>query len=738
VFTETWTLDRLMTMTDEQIASEQGLDGPPNVWHMRPGKPYPLGATWDGLGVNFVLYSEHAERVELVLFDQAGDGQPSQVLELPERTGPLWHGYLPGVRPGQLYGYRLHGPYRPQEGHRFNPHKVLLDPYAKAIGRPLKTWGASLFGYDPGHPDRDLSFSTADSAAFAPLGAVITDNFMWGDDRPPQIPWSETIIYETHVKGISYRHPEVPQKLRGTYLGLVSDPVLDHLKRLGVTTIQLLPVHAIVQDERLVRQGLVNYWGYNTLSYFAPEPRYSTNGPLTAVRDFKMMVRALHAEGFEVIIDVVYNHTGEGSSLGPTLSFRGIDNRAYYKEHPHDPRHLIDYTGTGNTLDVGNPHVLQLIMDSLRYWVTEMHVDGFRFDLAATLARDLYEVNMLSAFFQVIQQDPVLSQVKLIAEPWDVGPGGYQVGGFPWLWTEWNGKYRDSVRRFWKGDRGVGGEFTTRIAGSSDLYENSERRPFASINFVTAHDGFTLEDQVSYLHKHNEANGEQNRDGHEPNYSTNSGVEGPTDDPAILARRDTLKRSLMATLLLSQGVPMLLGGDELSRTQQGNNNAYCQDNETTWYDWHLDDRAQRFLEFTQELIAFRKAHPSFRRHRFLTGRADADGVKDVLWWHPKGHEMTGHDWSRADLHAFGMLLRGDRIAERNHRGRPLHDDTFLLLFNAGEASVAFHLPNGFTDAARRWEVTPPFRRNTSLPSYAPHDTLRLGAHQMVVLRAVAG
>jgi glycogen operon protein len=705
---------------------------------MRPGKPYPLGATWDGLGVNFVLYSEHAERVELVLFDRTDDDQSAQTLELPERTGPLWHGYLPGVRPGQLYGYRVHGPYRPQEGHRFNPHKVLLDPYAKAIGRPLKTWDASLFGYDPAHPERDLSFSTADSAAFAPLGAVITDNFMWGDDRPPQIPWSDTIIYETHVKGISYRHPEVPQKLRGTYLGLVSDPVLDHLKRLGVTTVQLLPVHAIVQDERLVRQGLVNYWGYNTLSYFAPEPRYSTNGPLTAVRDFKMMVRALHAEGFEVIIDVVYNHTGEGSSLGPTLSFRGIDNRAYYKEHPHDPRHLIDYTGTGNTLDVGNPHVLQLIMDSLRYWVTEMHVDGFRFDLAATLARDLYEVNMLSAFFQVIQQDPVLSQVKLIAEPWDVGPGGYQVGGFPWLWTEWNGKYRDSVRRFWKGDRGVGGEFTTRIAGSSDLYENSERRPFASINFVTAHDGFTLEDQVSYLHKHNEANGEQNRDGHEPNYSTNSGVEGPTDDPAILARRDTLKRSLMATLLLSQGVPMLLGGDELSRTQQGNNNAYCQDNETTWYDWHLDDRAQRFLEFTQELIAFRKAHPSFRRHRFLTGRADADGVKDVLWWHPKGHEMTGHDWSRADLHAFGMLLRGDRIAERNHRGRPLHDDTFLLLFNAGEASVAFHLPNGFTDAARRWEVTPPFRRNTSLPSYAPHDTLRLGARQMVVLRAVEG
>ncbi len=701
---------------------------------MRPGKPYPMGALWDGLGVNFALYSPHAEKVELVLFDHADDRAPSQTYELPERTGPIWHGYLPNLRPGQLYGYRVYGPYRPEKGHRFNPNKVLLDPYARAIGRPLR-WDDSLYGYRPTDPRADLSFSEEDSAPYAPLGAVVGSGFAWDNDQPLCIPWEETIIYETHVKGISRLHPEVPEALRGTYLGLASEPILDHLGRLGVTTVQLLPIHAKVNERHLVEAGLANYWGYSTLGYFAPEPSYSTNGPITAVQDFKMMVRALHAAGFEVIIDVVYNHTGEGSHLGPTLSFRGIDNKAYYKESETNGRFLADFTGTGNTLNVGNPHVLQLIMDSLRYWVQEMHVDGFRFDLAAALARDLYEINMLSAFFQVIQQDPVLSQVKLIAEPWDVGHGGYQVGEFPWLWAEWNGKYRDAVRRFWRGDAGVGGEFATRIAGSSDLYEHSGRKPFASINFVTAHDGFTLEDLVSYEKKHNEANLEENRDGTDANYSINCGVEGPTDEPEIMACRETLKRSLVSTLLLSQGAPMLLGGDELSRTQGGNNNAYCQDNEVTWYDWNLDDRKKRFLEFVRRLIAFRKAHPNFRRHRFLTGKADASGVKDVTWWSPEGREMTDADWRAPDLHAFGMLLRGDRIADRDAQGHPITDDTFLLLFNAGDATVSFTLPNAPAGSPRIWEVMPEFFESLPLPDFAPEEAAPLKAHRMAVLQA---
>ena len=565
---------------------------------MQPGQPAPLGATWDGLGVNFALYSDHAEKVELVLFDAPEHTEPAWTGELTERTGPIWHGYIPGLRPGQLYGYRVHGPFEPEKGHRFNANKVLLDPYAKAIGRPLD-WHKSLFGYEVGHADEDLSFSAEDSAAYAPLGAVIEEGFAWGDDRLLNIPWQDTIIYETHVKGISKLHPEVPEPLRGTYLGLCSEPMLDHFRELGVTTIQLLPVHAKVNDWHLVKKGLSQYWGYNTLAYFAPEPSYSSNGSISAVRDFKMMVRSLHAAGFEVIVDVVYNHTGEGNRLGPTLSFRGIDNLSYYKANPDNPRYLMDYTGTGNTLHAGNPHVLQLIMDSLRYWVLEMHVDGFRFDLAAALARDLYEINMLSSFFQVIQQDPVLSQVKLIAEPWDVGPGGYQVGSFPWQWAEWNGRYRDAVRRFWRGDDGMKGEFATRFSGSSDLYELSGRRPFASINFLTAHDGFTIEDLVSYNEKHNAANQEGNRDGSNANYSTNCGVEGPTQDPVILGKREALKRSLITSLLLSQGVPMLLGGDELSRGRRGNNNPYCQDNEINWFNWDLSDRKQAFLEFVR-------------------------------------------------------------------------------------------------------------------------------------------
>lgn len=605
--------------------------------------------------------------------------------------------------PGQLYGYRIYGPYDPDRGHRFNPYKVLLDPYAMALGRSIQ-WDDSLYGYVLGHADMDASFSTVDSAPFAPLGAVIDTSFTWADDERLQIPWDETVIYETHVRGISKTHPDVPPALRGTYLGLISDPIIDHLKRLGVTTVQLLPVHAKVHDHRLVRSGLKNYWGYNTLSYFAAEPEYASGDSVSAPREFKTMVRGLHNAGLEVIIDVVYNHTGEGNRFGPTLSFRGIDSVAYYKENPDEPRVLIDYTGTGNTLDVGNPHVLQLIMDSLRYWVTEMHVDGFRFDLASALARDLYDVNMLSSFFQVIQQDPVLSQVKLIAEPWDVGPGGYQVGSFPWLWTEWNGKYRDVIRRYWRGDNGVHGEFASRISGSSDLYEHSERKPSASINFVTAHDGYTLRDLVSYEQKHNLANLEDNRDGHEPNYSRNFGVEGETDDPSILARREATRRAIMATLLLSQGVPMILGGDEIGRTQDGNNNAYCQDSPLNWYDWDLAPRDAEFLEFVRSVIAFRKAHPNFRRHRFLTGQADAAGIKDITWWHFDGREMTHDDWHASEPQPLGMVLRGDRIIDTDRMGNYRSDETFLVLYNPRDVAAQCLVPAHPVDTAQEWRL----------------------------------
>jgi glycogen operon protein len=533
------------------------------------------------------------------------------------------------------------------------------------------------------------------------------------------------------------RHPDVEPALRGTYLGLVSDPILDHLKALGVTTIQLLPVHAKVQDEFLLRQGLTNYWGYNTLSFFSPEPSYATEGGLTAVREFKMMVRALHQAGFEIIVDVVYNHTGEGSRLGPTLSFRGIDNRSYYKENPENRRYLIDYTGTGNTLDAGNSYVLQLIMDSMRYWVLEMRVDGFRFDLASALARELFDVDMLSAFFQIIQQDPILSRVKLIAEPWDVGPGGYQVGGFPWQWTEWNGRYRDVVRRFWRGDRGLVGPIATNTAGSSDLYERSGRRPFASINFITAHDGYTLEDLVSYVEKHNHANGENNQDGHNDNLSINFGVEGPTDIPVVVENRERTKRGLMATLLLSQGVPMLLGGDELSRTQAGNNNAYCQDNEINWYDWELDDRQRAFLQFVSSLVAFRRAHPNFSRHRFLTGRPDPDGERDVTWWHPSGREMDNGDWTDAHLQSLGMLLNGGRINSVDPRGNPLGDETFLVWLNAAGRDVEALLPNGSAQAATRWLVVDPEGEGIpSEPALKAGSRLSLPPRSVVILQAV--
>jgi isoamylase len=661
------------------------------------GRPYPLGATIEGDRVNFALVGPNAEAVELLLFDGPEDREPARTIAVKERTGPIWHVELNDIPPGQLYAYRVHGPYDPRHGHRFNPNKVLLDPYARAIGRPLE-WHDSLFGYEIGHADEDLSFSAEDSAPYAPLGAVMPREFNWSRENRPAVEWRDTVIYEAHVKGISKLHPDVPEDLRGTYLGLASDPIIDHLKRLGVTTIQLLPVHAFLQDRHLVEKGLANYWGYNTLSFFAPEPSYAASGPLKAVEEFKEMVKRLHKAGFEVLLDVVYNHTAEGNRMGPTLSFRGIDSETYYKESPDDKRYQMDYTGTGNTLDAGNIHVLRLIMDSLRYWVTEMHVDGFRFDLASVLARDLHEVNMLSPFFKVIEQDPVLSQVKLIAEPWDVGEGGYQVGSFPWQWAEWNGKFRDSIRSFWAGSPGTLAELATRIAGSADLYAHSGNKPYSSVNFITAHDGFTLEDLVSYEKKHNAANLEDNRDGHDDNRSSNCGHEGATDDPGVLECRERRKRSLLATLLLSQGVPMILGGDELSRTQDGNNNTYCQDNELNWYDWDLDERRAEFLEFARQLVRFRTDHATFHRRHFLRGERDEHGNRDVSWWHPSGREMGDGDWGEASPGVVGMLL--DAVPEGLDDPGAAADPPFLIILN-GREETTFELPQ--PDGAR-WKV----------------------------------
>ena len=636
----------------------------------KSGRPTPLGATWDGAGVNFALYSPHATAVELVLVN----GSDSQTHALTGHTGPIWHGYFPGLVPRQLYGYRVHGPYRPGEGHRFNPHKLLLDPYARAIGRPL-SWNESLYGYERGHAEGDLSFNANDSAAFAPLSAVVAPST--GEAGRPEVPWDETIIYETHVKGISRLHPGVPEKLRGTYAGLSSEAVLDHLHRLGVTAVELMPVHAAVQDHRLRQRGLAQYWGYNTLSYFAPEAQYAASDPISAVDEFRSMAAKLHAAGIEVILDVVFNHTGEGDHLGPTLSMRGIDSVAYYRQRPDNPRFLMDYTGCGNTLDTGNPYVVQLIMDSLRYWAEEMHVDGFRVDLAAALARPRFDVDMKAALFQAIQQDPALRGIKLIAEPWDLGPGGYRLGQFPWQWAEWNGKYRDAVRRFWRGDPGMAGAFATRLAGSSDLFAPGGRHPTASVNFVTAHDGFTLSDLVSYTKKRNAANLEGGVDGSNANFSSNCGLEGQTDSEIILACRDMRRRSLLITLLASQGVPMLLGGDELGRTQIGNNNAYCQDNETSWYHWDLDERQERFLAFVRRLIHLRKCRPSLRRKCFLTGEPGTDGARDAVWWHASGREMQSKDWPRAK--ALGLLLTTP-------------ENRLLLLCNASRAAVSFQLP----------------------------------------------
>ncbi|MGE3842685.1 MAG: glycogen debranching protein GlgX [Vicinamibacterales bacterium] len=666
------------------------------VW---TGSPYPLGATWDGVGVNFATFSEHATAVELCLFDSPYAGRETHRLPLTERTDQVWHGYLPDVRPGQLYGYRVHGPHDPGRGHRFNPSKLVIDPYAKSIGRSVR-WHEALFGYPIGTSGSDLVMESRDSAAYAPLAAVIDPSFTWGGDAPPRTPWHETIIYEVHVRGFTKLHPDVPEELRGTYLGLVSEPALDHLVKLGVTAVELMPIHHHVDDWHLVQRRLTNYWGYNTLAYFAPDLRYSVSrSPLESVREFKMMVRALHEAGLEVILDVVYNHTAEGNHLGPTLSLRGLDNASYYRLSPGNARFYEDFTGCGNTLNMRHPRVLQLIMDSLRYWVLDMHVDGFRFDLASALARELHAVDKLGAFFDIIHQDPVLSRVKLIAEPWDLGEGGYQVGNFPVGWTEWNGKYRDSVRRFWRGDGGQVSEFATRLAGSSDLYEQSGRRPYASINFVTSHDGFTLEDLVSYNQKHNEANGENNQDGENNNLSFNFGVEGPTTDPAVVDQRERQKRNFIATLFLTQGVPMLCGGDELSATRRGNNNPYCQDNEVGWIDWRIDTRRRELLEFVKRVIGLRQHHPVLRRRRFFQGRSirGAD-VKDLSWFDPAGHEMTDEGWNAHHARCIGVRLNGDAIDECDERGERVVDDTLLVLLNAQDATVAFTLPSAPADS----------------------------------------
>jgi glycogen operon protein len=659
---------------------------------VRPGTPYPLGATWDGQGVNFALFSEHATGVDLCLFASVDAVAECERVPLTEQTDRVWHVYLSGLGPGQLYGYRVHGPYEPWQGRRFNPAKLLVDPYAKAIARTVR-WDDAVFGYRIGDPEADLSCDDRDSAPFAPLAAVIDPTFDWQGDRAPAMPWHKTVIYEAHVKGFTQLHPEVPPALRGTYLGLAQPAVIAHLQRLGVTAIELMPIHQHVHDRHLVAQGLTNYWGYNTLGFFAPDLRYaSTPSAAASVVEFKTMVRTLHAAGIEVILDVVYNHTAEGSHLGPTLSMRGIDNAAYYWLSATQPRYYVDFTGCGNTLSVRHSRVLQLLMDSLRYWALEMHVDGFRFDLATALARDLYDVNKLAAFFDVIHQDPVISQLKLIAEPWDLGDGGYQVGNFPVLWTEWNGRYRDSIRRFWRGDGGTVSEIATRLAGSADLYEQTGRRPYASINFVTCHDGFTLEDLVTYEQRHNEANGEGNRDGNHHNLSWNCGTEGPTDDPAIRVLRARQKRNFMTTLLLSQGVPMLSGGDEMGRTQRGNNNAYCQDNEISWTPWNLSADQQSFLEFTGRVVHLMHEHPVLRRRKFLQGRhLRGCGVRDIMWLTPSGHEMTDAEWHADHVRCLGVRLAGGGLGEVDDDGEPIVGETLVYLLNSGDA-VDFRLP----------------------------------------------
>ncbi|RNI18410.1 glycogen debranching protein GlgX [Flexivirga caeni] len=698
------------------------------IW---PGKPYPLGATYDGAGVNFALFSEIADGVELCFISESLE---ETRVALTEVDGHVWHGYAPGIQPGQRYGYRVYGPHDPSQGERCNPAKLLLDPYAKAIDGQVDG-DEALFSYRFDDPD---AFNEDDSLHHTMLSVVVNPFFDWGHDRPPRHEYHESVIYETHVKGLTMTHPDVPEEIRGTYSGLAHPAVIDHLTQLGVTAVELLPVHQFVQDSGLTEKGLRNYWGYNTIGFLAPHNEYAATGDGQQVSEFKAMVKALHDANIEVILDVVYNHTAEGSELGPTLAFRGIDNTAYYRLVDDDMSHYYDTTGTGNSLLMRSPHVLQLIMDSLRYWVQEMHVDGFRFDLAATLARQFHEVDKLSAFFDIIHQDPVISQVKLIAEPWDLGDGGYQVGNFPPLWTEWNGKYRDTVRDFWRGEPSTLGEFASRITGSSDLYAHSGRRPIASINFVTAHDGFTLRDLVSYNEKHNDANGENNQDGESHNRSWNCGAEGPTDDAEIEALRARQQRNFLATLLLSQGVPMLAHGDELGRTQRGNNNAYCQDNDISWIDWQTGETEQSLLDFTRTVIALRHDHPTFRRRRFFSGDAQHGGASDqgdIEWYSPSGTEMNELDWRNGYARTLMVFLNGRAISGPDSRGQEVVDDHFLLLFNGHHEPVEFTVPASLYDGSWQVALDTADAENATGTSYDPGAELEVPSRSILVLQA---
>lgn len=698
-----------------------------------PGKPYPLGATWDGNGVNFALFSDNATSVELCLFDDAVEEKEPEVrIKLTERTHQVWHCYLPDVRPGQLYGYRVHGPYEPENGHRFNANKVLIDPYAKAISGTIN-WHDSLFAYEIGAHEEDLSFSTSDSSPYVPKAVVIDPSFDWEDDQPPRTPYHQSVIYETHVKGFTQQHPDIPEGIRGTYAAIGHPACIKYLADLGVTAIELMPVHHFIADRHLLEKELTNYWGYNTIGFFAPDIRYTGRVESGGqVQEFKEMVKSLHKAGIEVILDVVYNHTGEGNHMGPTLSLKGIDNSSYYRLVEGAKRYYNDYTGTGNTLNAMLPNVLRYIMDSLRYWITEMHVDGFRFDLAATLARELHEVNMLGGFFDIIYQDPVISQVKLIAEPWDVGEDGYQVGNFPSGWAEWNGKFRDCIRDYWIGADSMLGEFGQRFTGSPDLYQEDYRKPTASINFITAHDGFTLNDLVSYNEKHNEANGEDNNDGENHNRSWNCGIEGPTSNEEIVKLRNRQKRNLLTTLFLSQGVPMLVAGDEFGRTQQGNNNAYCQDNEISWLNWAAAD--QELLGFTRRLIALRLKHPVFRRRKWFKGKpVKGKGPEDIAWFLPGGDEMEDHNWDHDFARSLGIYLNGFGLHSVDAKGIPIKDDSFYLMFNAYDQHIDYRLPAFLIN--KDWEIVLDTSNDDVFEkSLNNQETIRVEGRAVVVLR----
>jgi glycogen operon protein len=697
------------------------------VW---PGKPYPQGATWDGEGVNFSIFSEHADGVELCLFDNPDDGEASHVIELTERTNLNWHVYLPDVRPGQLYGFRVHGPWDPNHGHRFNPNKLLIDPYAKSVAGEIH-WSDEVFGYEVGEDDTVMD--TRDSAAFMPKCVVIDPSFEWTGDRKPNIPWNRTVIYECHVRGMTMLHPEVPEHLRGTYLGMAHEVIIDHLLDLGVTAVELMPVHEFTTDRFLVEKGLTNYWGYNSIAFLSPAERYTTLRSRHKLNEFKSMVKAFHRAGIEIILDVVYNHTGEGNHMGPTLSLRGVDNKSYYRLMPGDQRHYMDFTGTGNSLNMMHSRTMQLIMDSLRYWAVDMHVDGFRFDLAPVLARELYEVNRLGTFFDIIQQDPTLSQVKLIAEPWDLGEGGYHVGNVPVGWAEWNGEYRDAVRRFWRGDSGTLAELASRLSGSSDIFAASGRRTYASVNFVTAHDGFTLADLTAFEKKHNDANGEGGKDGHEPNYSRNWGAEGPTKNDDVRRLRTQMRKNLLGTLIFSQGVRMLLGGDELGRTQHGNNNAYCQDNEISWVDWTSTAESREILEFTKEALRIFRDNPVLRHRSFFTGRPlEGEDVKDLTWLGQNGAEMDDDDWKDPSQHCLGMLIDGQATDELDERGRLTAGDTLLLVLNGGEKACKFTLPEGKRGS---WDVL--LRSVPADNGLHQRGSLAIPAHSLTLLRFVA-